>query len=73
MLCGTAVCEAHGLLLQEGPAAGHLYQSLDYQKLGCEKMDLPCFTSTDCPGGLNCCLMFRSTAAAAARSHAGSS
>ena len=43
---------------KKAPPLAICISPLDYQKLGCEKMDLPCFTSSDCPGGLNCCLMF---------------
>ena len=59
MLCGTAVCEGNTVCCyKKAPPLAICISPLDYQKLGCEKMDLPCFTSSDCPGGLNCCLMF---------------
>jgi hypothetical protein len=59
MLCGTAVCEGSTVCCyKKAPPLAVCISPLDYVKLGCEKMDLPCITSSECPGGLNCCLVF---------------
>ena len=59
MLCGTAVCEGNTVCCyKKAPPLALCISPLDYEKLGCEKMDLPCFSKMDCPNGLNCCLVF---------------
>jgi hypothetical protein len=59
MLCGTAVCEnGQVCCYKKSPPLAICISPIDFEKLACEKLDLPCLTPADCPGGLNCCLIF---------------
>jgi hypothetical protein len=57
VLCGTAVCEnGQVCCLKKAPPIALCIDPSNFDSLGCEKMDLPCFTPEECPEGLTCCL-----------------
>jgi hypothetical protein len=59
--CGTAICENGKVCCyKKSPAVALCIDPSQYMALGCEKMDLPCFRPSDCPGGgaLSCCVNF---------------
>lgn len=59
MPCGTAFCEnGEVCCYKKVPAIALCIPPSKYAALGCEKIDLPCFRPSDCPGGdaVACCL-----------------
>jgi hypothetical protein len=62
LACGNEICEGGKVCcLKKAPPVAFCINPLDFVNQGCEKQDLPCFKSTDCPGGLSCCLVFSGT------------
>jgi hypothetical protein len=57
VLCGTEVCEdGRVCCVTKVPLSASCIVPEDFERLRCEKMDLPCLTPADCPSGLTCCL-----------------
>ena len=60
--CGQDICEGGEVCcLKKAPPLAICIPPTEFVKQGCEKMDLPCFKSSECPAGLRCCLMFTGT------------
>src|SRR5262245_17052407 len=61
MPCGTAICELGQVCCyKKSPPLALCIDPSQYMALGCEMLDLPCFSPKDCPGGgaLSCCVNF---------------
>src|SRR5262245_53199881 len=59
--CGTAICDPGKVCCyKQSPAVALCIDPAQFIPLACEKMDLPCFSPKDCPGGgaLSCCVNF---------------
>jgi hypothetical protein len=59
MPCGTAICDPGKVCCyKKSPALALCIDPENFVPLGCEMMDLPCFSPKDCPDGLSCCVNF---------------
>jgi hypothetical protein len=57
LLCGTAVCDASQVCcVKKAPALALCISPAEFEALDCEKPDLSCTATADCPAGTTCCL-----------------
>jgi len=56
--CGTEICEGGKVCCAtKAPALLQCIDPAKFRELHCETMPLPCLKTSDCPGGLSCCVV----------------